>query len=59
MCDLFRVSSCFMRRRYAWMRCLFFLVMRGGELRFMAGFGKGRDKLGGDEMRWHWTSGMS
>ena len=23
-CNLFRVPSCFMRRRYAWMRCLFF-----------------------------------
>ena len=41
------------------MRCLFFGVVRGGELRFVAGFGKGRDKLGGGEMRWHWASGMS
>lgn len=36
----------------------FFLVVRGDELRFVAGFGKGRDKLGGGEMGWHWASGM-
>lgn len=29
------------------MRCLFFEVVRGGELRFVAGFGKRRDKLEG------------
>lgn len=36
-----------------------FSVMSGGELRFVAGFGKGWDKLGGSEMRWYWASGMS
>ena len=47
MCNLLGAPSCFMRRRYAWVRCLFFEVMSGGELWFVAGFGKGWDKLGG------------